>query len=94
MTNGTRQEWSYPGSRWWKFDFHTHTPASRDTWWAQTGADLTPEAWLLRYMTVGIDCVAVTDHNSGEWIDKLKSAYAEMKTPGGHRCRPPRDFAN
>lgn len=24
-------EWPYPGSRWWKFDFHTHTPASKDT---------------------------------------------------------------
>jgi len=21
---------SYPGSRWWKFDFHNHTPASLD----------------------------------------------------------------
>jgi len=30
-------------------------------------------------MAAGIDCVAVTDHNSGEWIDKLKSAYATMK---------------
>ena len=23
-------QWSYPGARWWKFDFHTHTPASLD----------------------------------------------------------------
>ena len=30
MTADTRQEWPYPGSRWWKFDFHTHTPASAD----------------------------------------------------------------
>ena len=34
----------------------------------------------MRYMTAGIDCVAVTDHNSGAWIDKLKSAYERMKT--------------
>ena len=80
MTTSTRQEWPYPGSRWWKFDFHTHTPASRDTWWAQNGEDLSPEAWLLRYMAAGIDCVAVTDHNNGAWIDKLKSAYEQMKT--------------
>ena len=26
-----------------------------------------------------IDCVAVTDHNTGEWIDLLKAAYAQMK---------------
>jgi hypothetical protein len=37
---------------------------------------LTPETWLLKYMTAEIDCVAVTDHNSGAWIDKLKTAYA------------------
>lgn len=71
--------WPYPGSRWWKFDFHTHTPASRDTYWARNNIDLSPEEWLLAYMTAEIDCVAVTDHNSGAWIDKLKDAYAHMK---------------
>jgi len=71
--------WPYPGSRWWKFDFHTHTPASKDTYWAQDGVSLTPQDWLLKYMAAGIDCVAVTDHNSGAWIDRLKEAYAQMK---------------
>jgi len=28
------EPWSYPGARWWKFDFHTHTAASLDTYWA------------------------------------------------------------
>ncbi len=23
-------EWKWKGSRWWKFDLHTHTPASDD----------------------------------------------------------------
>ena len=23
-------QWEFPGARWWKFDFHTHTPASDD----------------------------------------------------------------
>ena len=72
----------YPGARWWKFDFHTHTPASKDTYWhakVGTADELTPQAWLLKYMAAGIDCVAITDHNTGEWIDKLKAAYAEMK---------------
>lgn len=90
------QPWPYPGARWWKFDFHTHTPASKDTgsWQAAIGTpnELTPQAWLLRYMAAEIDCVAVTDHNTGEWIDRLKAAYAEMKReadagtpPGGFR---------
>lgn len=81
---------SYPGSRWWKFDFHTHTPASTDTPWhsqANTSEALTAEKWLLKYMAAGIDCVAVTDHNSGAWIDSLKAAYASMEIfrPEGFR---------
>ncbi len=80
------QAWPYPGSRWWKFDFHTHTPASKDTqaWQNAIGTsdEVTPEKWLLKYMAAEIDCVAVTDHNSGAWIDKLKDAYAVMlRTP-------------
>ncbi|WP_054284846.1 TrlF family AAA-like ATPase [Gulbenkiania mobilis] len=75
--------WPHPGSRWWKFDFHTHTPASKDTdaWQKAMGTpdEITPEKWLLKYMAAEIDCVAVTDHNSGAWIDGLKAAYAEMK---------------
>lgn len=74
---------SYPGARWWKFDFHTHTPASRDTaaWQRAAGTqeEMTPEKWLLQFMAAEIDCVAVTDHNSGEWIDRLKHAYEQMK---------------
>lgn len=72
-------EWPYPGSRWWKFDFHTHTPASRDTPWHTQNLTLTPQDWLLRYMAAEMDCVAITDHNSGAWIDTLKTAYAQMK---------------
>lgn len=77
------QQWNYPGARWWKFDFHTHTPASTDTpaWQLAKGSDqeVTPETWLRKFMEAEIDCVAVTDHNSGEWIDKLQTAYREMK---------------
>lgn len=87
----TENRWSYPGSRWWTFDFHTHTPASHDTPWHTQNQRLTPEQWLLRYMAAGIDCVAVTDHNSGAWIDKLKAAYDDMKAQAdaGH---PPAGF--
>lgn len=79
-------EWPYPGSRWWKFDFHTHTPASRDTPWHTQNLTLTPQDWLLRYMAAEIDCVAITDHNSGAWVDALKTAYAQMK------AQPPQGF--
>lgn len=68
------------GARWWKFDFHAHTPASFDYKdGSESGNELTPEDWLKSYMQAEIDCVAVTDHSTGEWIDKLKSAYEKMR---------------
>ena len=79
MTDYMSQDWPYPGSRWWKFDFHTHTPASADTPWAKRNLALSHEDWLLKYMAAGVDCVAVTDHNSGAWIDGLKAGYSQMK---------------
>ena len=30
-------------------------------------------------MDASIDCVAITDHNSGAWVDKLKAAYQTMQ---------------
>ncbi len=85
------KEWKWNGSRWWKFDFHTHTPVSDDY---GKGSDQTslkqriPREWLLDYMRAGIDCVAVTDHNSGAWFDQLKSAYEELKSEKPEGFRP------
>ena len=66
----------FPGARWWKFDFHTHTPASND--FAEE-VNVNPESWLKAFMDKEIDCVAITDHNSGGWIDKLKSSLEKLK---------------
>lgn len=79
------------GSRWWKFDFHNHTPASDDY---GKGPDqtqhkqITHKDWLLNYMRQGIDCAAVTDHNSGAWIDPLKQALQELASEGHPDYRP------
>lgn len=64
----------YPGSNWWKFDFHNHTPASSD----YRECNLTPRDWLLAYMRSGMDCVAITDHNCANWIDRLKDELNNM----------------
>nr|WP_028591468.1 AAA family ATPase [Paenibacillus massiliensis] len=72
----------YHGARWWKFDFHTHTPKSIDYGKGSNYTVLqqrTPREWLLDYMGKEIDCVAVTDHNSGHWIDVLKNELATMR---------------
>lgn len=66
---------NFPGSRWHKFDFHTHTPASDD----YKDPDISPKIWLKHAMESDLDCVAVTDHNSGKWIDKLKSKNDDLK---------------
>jgi len=75
-------EWNWNGARWWKFDFHTHTPESNDYGNGPNQETLkkrTPKEWVLDYMRAGVDCVAVTDHNTGAWIDRLKQALAEME---------------
>jgi len=73
---------TWNGARWWKFDFHSHTPASNDYGKGPLQAQLqgrTPREWLLDYMRAGIDCVAITDHNSGAWIDRLKEELAGLE---------------
>ena len=64
-------ERQFAGARWWKFDFHTHTPASNADF--NNRDEITPESWLKAFMKKEIDCVAITDHNSGEWIDALRN---------------------
>lgn len=79
------------GSRWWKFDFHNHTPASDDYGKGPIQEELrriSPKDWLLNYMRAGIDCVAITDHNSGEWIDRLKTALTELTAENHADYRP------
>lgn len=78
------------GAKWWKFDLHNHTPASNDFGKGNaTHMEITLENWLLMYMKAEIDCVAITDHNSGDWIDKLKTVLAAMEAiepkPAGYR---------
>ena len=71
----------FAGARWWKFDFHAHTPESHDFMQGfpqHIKDEVTTEVWLRRFMEEKIDCVAITDHNSGGWIDKLREKYDEL----------------
>jgi len=87
MSAGTR----HYGAKWWKFDFHSHTPKSDDYGKGPNQVALkarSPREWLLDFMNAGMDCVAVTDHNSGEWVDSLKDALAllDSEKPTGYRA--------
>jgi len=76
-------QWDFPGARWWKFDFHTHTPASDDFMKGSTRKDveeITPKRWLQRFMEAEINCVAITDHNCGNWIDVLQETLEKFAT--------------
>ena len=83
------QNWN--GARWWKCDLHTHTPASNDYGKGVNQAALSqraPQEWLLDHMRAGIDCVAVTDHNSGAWIDRLRDALTALEHDQPDEYRP------
>ncbi len=60
----------YKGARWFKSDLHLHTPASQ----CFLDKSVTPEQWVAACLEAGLDCVAVTDHNTGAWIDCIKAA--------------------
>ncbi len=62
---------NYVGTRWHKCDLHLHTPASLCF---KDRATVTAEQWVQAAIDKGLSCVAVTDHNTGEWIDKIKVA--------------------
>ena len=74
--------WPFSGARWWRFDLHTHTPASSCDFLQGVKQpvkdEVTPTLWLQKFMERKIDCVAITDHNSGAWIDKLKKELDEL----------------
>ena len=91
LTPNLGNDWHHPGARWWKFDFHAHTPKSFDYGKGPNQGSLkqtTPEDWLLSFMRASIDCVAVTDHNTGAWIDKLKSALRKLEQDDHPDFRP------
>ena len=68
-------EFQFAGAKWWKFDFHTHTLASDFS-----DKNITHESWLRAFMDEGIDCVTITDHNSGGWIDDLKQVLKNIES--------------
>jgi len=72
------------GARWWKLDFHTHTPASMDYGRHEPHLrnTVTPREWLSSFVEKGIECVAVTDHNTASWVDRLQAEAAVMRNEG------------
>jgi ABC-type lipoprotein export system ATPase subunit len=76
-----------PGSRWWRFDFHNHTPASSDFHPAEKDT-LQPRDWLLAYMRASVDAVVVCDHNTAAWVTQLREALAALAVEQPPEWRP------
>jgi len=51
-------------------DLHVHSSASHD--WR--GGEVTPEAVVQQALAKGLDGIAITDHESGQFIDQLRVA--------------------
>ena len=59
-------------SRWWKIDFHVHTPISTD--FADKKPEeknVSPEDYIKAVVDAKLDAVVLTDHNHCGWIEKI-----------------------
>ncbi len=66
--------WDWPGSRWWRVDLHTHSPASYD-FGSQKDRELSDwRRWIESARDAGLDAVAVSDHNTVAGISELQQA--------------------
>lgn len=65
----------FKGAKWQKCDFHLHTPASN----CFRDRTVTAEQWVDKCLDQHLDCVAVTDHNTGAWVDKIKEAAQDKR---------------
>ena len=60
----------FKGTRWYKCDLHLHTTASK----CFQDRGVTAEQWVNKAIEQRLDCVAVTDHNTGAGIDDIQKA--------------------
>lgn len=78
------------GAKYYKCDLHVHTPASKD----YRDKSASPEEIIQAAVSCGVEVLGVTDHNSVEWLDKMRKASkgttitivpgVEITTPHGH----------
>ena len=71
---------SIVGGKWWKVDFHLHSPGSYDYGHgSEVQKNITPEDYLLACMKKELDCIVIADHNTFDWIPKLRSALENLR---------------
>lgn len=63
------------GTKWYKIDFHMHTDASSD----YSDPNYSHRNWLLKCMEKELDCVVISDHNTGINVDAIKNEYIQLQ---------------
>lgn len=71
--------WDWPGSRWWRFDLHAHSPKSHDFGSQVDRGNPNWERWITAARDAGIQAIAVTDHNTADAIGHLQNAASRVK---------------
>ncbi|QKS14901.1 PHP domain-containing protein [Curtobacterium sp. Csp2] len=87
MTEHVDESWA----QFWAVDLHVHTPGSQDADDAHYG---TPEDVVQAALDQGLAAIAVTDHNTAAWCDRMSDAArdtplvvlpgVELSTREGH----------
>ncbi|MFA5267497.1 MAG: PHP domain-containing protein [Methanoregula sp.] len=65
-----KKETAVPGLAYRKLDLHVHSPSSHD----YQDKSIAPTDIVNKALEQGLDAIAITDHNTGEYIDKIKEA--------------------
>jgi len=64
---------TFKGTRWYKCDLHLHTTASE----CFQDKNVSADQWIEKAIEEGLNCVAVTDHNTSLGIDSILEASKE-----------------
>lgn len=65
-------------AKWYKFDFHTHSPASN----CFRDKSVDANQWIEAAKNAGLNGVVLTDHNSVDFIRKIEEKKAEYEKDG------------
>ena len=65
-----------------KVDLHVHSPSSTDY---DGAGDVSPYEFVAEFATRGFDLIAITDHNTGDFVDSAIEASLEIESETGNK---------
>ena len=71
--------WDWPGSRWWRVDFHAHSPESYDFRRDNDVGSHVWKSWVTAAREAGIHAIAVTDHNTADAVSHLQQVVSDVE---------------